>query len=235
MADIHSARQMFTHSLVTPVGFRSLPAWYPAPAHSTLHSVPRGPSLRGRLTPFIALTTSCASPKASHQLRFYTRWRVLAAWTIRCWSLGPSRRYMTRTFPWMLGPLPRLSQWCLYPFLPTELRPSRNGYTVGSAAKTRTTTSVRTVISGLQSFLYVQASKFACHPGRSYRWRFRVQGSCDFYFRAPCVSLPSRTSDMLAVRIGQLTAGDLHPIRFATLSAASNRFNGFLCQPNQNR
>ena len=183
--------------------------------------------LQEGLAPLFALTTSCVSPKASDQLRFYTRCSVLAAWTIHCWSLGPSRRYMTRTFPWMLGPLPRLSQWCLYPFLPPELRPSHNGYAVGSAAKTRTTTSVRTVISGLQSFLNVQASKFACHPGRSYRWRFRVQGSCDFYFRAPCVSLPPRSSDMLAVRIGQLTAGDLHPIRFATLSAASNRFNGF--------
>ena len=212
MANIHSAQLTFTHRLVTPLGFRSLPAWHPAPAHSSLHDVPRGPLLQGALTPLFALTTSCASPKASPQLSLFARWAVFAAWTIRCWSLGPSRRYLSRTFSWMLGPLPRLSQWCCYPLLPTELRPSRNGYTVGSLANTRTTTSVRTVISGLQSFLYVQASKFACHPGRSYRCRFRSQGSCDFYFRAPCGSLPSRTSDMLAVRFGQLTAGDLHPI-----------------------
>ncbi|MFN2514008.1 MAG: hypothetical protein ABR568_21660, partial [Pyrinomonadaceae bacterium] len=79
-------------------------------------------------------------------------------------QLGPSAAGLwdlpdvsLRIFPWMLGPLPRLSQWCLYPFLPTELRPSRNGYAVGSAAKTHTTTSVWTVISGLQSFLNVQA------------------------------------------------------------------------------
>jgi hypothetical protein len=180
MANIHSAQLTFTHSLVTALGFGSLPAWHPAPAQSPLHGVPRGPLLQGGLTPYLALTTSCASLKASHQLRFYTRGRVLAAWTIRCWSLGPSRRYLTRTSPWMLGPLPRLSQWCLYPFLPTELRPSRNGYAVGSEANTRTTTSVRTVISGLQSFLYVQASKFACHPGRSYRRRFRVGAAVTF-------------------------------------------------------
>jgi hypothetical protein len=31
------------------------------------------------------------------------------------------------------------------------------------------------------------------------------------YIRAPQGSLPSLTSDMLAVRIGQLTAGDFHP------------------------
>ena len=180
MADIHSNPLTFTHSLVTTVGYRSLPAWHPAPAHDRLHSVPRGPLLQGVLTPFIALTTSCASPKTSPQLSLFARWAVLAAWTIRCWSLGPSRRYVTRTFSWMLGPLPRLSRWCMYPFLPTERRPSRNGYAVGSAAKIRTTTSVRTVISGLQSFLNVQASKFACHPGRSYRRRFRLEAAVTF-------------------------------------------------------
>ena len=227
MANIHSVRLMFTHSLVTAAGFRLLPACDPAPARTPLHDVPRGPLLPGGLAPVIALTTSCASPKASLQLRSLSSLASPCSLDHPLLVLGPSRRYLTRTFSWMLGPLPRLSQWCFYPFLLTERRPSRNGYTVGSAAKPRTTTSVRTVLSGLQSFLNVQASKFACHPGRSYRWRFRVQGSCDFYFRAPCESLPSRTSDMLAVRIGQLTAGDLHPIRFATLSAASNRFNGF--------
>jgi hypothetical protein len=180
MANIHSAPLTFTHSLVTALGFRLLPAWHPAPAQSPLHSVPRGPLLQGGLAPFLALTTSCASPKASPQLSLFARWAVLAAWTSRCWSLGPSRRYLTRTFSWMLGPLPRLSQWCLYPFLPTELRPSRNGYAVGSLATTHTTTSVRTVISGLQSFLYVQASKFACHPGRSYRRHFLVGAAVTF-------------------------------------------------------
>jgi hypothetical protein len=153
---------------------------HPAPAHSKLHSVPRGPLLQGGLAPLFALTTSCASPKASPQLSLYARWSVFAAWTIRCWSLGPSRRYLPRTFPWMLGPLPRLSRWCSYPFLPTELRPCRNGYAVGSLAKSRTTASVRTVLSGLQSFLNVQASKFACHPGRSYRRRFRVGAAATF-------------------------------------------------------
>ena len=167
MVDIHSAGLTFTHRLVTAVGCRLLPALHPAPAHSPLHSVPRGPLLQRALLPCAALTTSCASPRASAQLRFYTRWSVFAAWTIRCWSLGPSRRYLSRTCPWMPGPLPRLSQWCLYPFLPTVLRPSRNGYTVGSLANPRTTTSVRTVISGLQSFLYVQASK-VCLPPRSF-------------------------------------------------------------------
>src|SRR6185369_4553807 len=83
--------------------------------------------------------------------------------------------------------------------------------------------STRGTFSGLQSFLYVQASIFACHPGRSYRYDLSSYGSRDFYFRAPQGSLPHLASDMLAVRIGQLTAGDFHPIRFAALSAASTK------------
>jgi len=74
-------------------------------------------------------------------------------------------------------------------------------------------------ISGLQSFLTVQARRFARHPGRSYRCA-RPQGSRDFYVRASRGSFPPHAPDMLAVRIGQLTAGDSHPIRCAALSAA---------------
>lgn len=47
---------------------------------------------------------------------------------------------VVRTFPtlslrilrWMLGPLPRRTQWCSYPFLPTEHRPSPLQHKVGS-------------------------------------------------------------------------------------------------------
>ncbi len=44
--------------------------------------------------------------------------------------------------------------------------------------------------------------------------------SRDFYFRAVLASLPLQVSDMLVVRIDQLTTRDSHPIRFAALSAA---------------
>ena len=74
-----------------------------------------------------------------------------------------------RIFPWMLGPLPRLSQSCTCPFLPTERRSSPTVERVDNFAFPRATTSARNRISGLQSFLNVQASRFACHPGRSYR------------------------------------------------------------------
>ena len=45
--------------------------------------------------------------------------------------------------------------------------------------------------------------------------------SRDVYFRAPRGLFPPHAPDILAVRTGQLTAGDLHPIRLAALSAAS--------------
>jgi hypothetical protein len=40
-------------------------------------------------------------------------------------------------------------------------------------------------------------------------------GSRDFYFRAPHGSLPPRVPDILVVRIGQLTTGDLTPTKFS--------------------
>jgi hypothetical protein len=65
--------------------------------------------------------------------------RVLAAWTIHCWSAGPSRRLPPRIFHWMLGPLPRRSQQCSYPFLPAEQRssPTVDGSTLTLLPKQR--------------------------------------------------------------------------------------------------
>ena len=107
----------------------------PAPVPSRLHRVPRGPLLQKHYTSFTALTTSCASPKSSRQLRCYTRRRVFAVWTTHCWSSGPSRRYAPRILPWMLGPLLRLPLRCSYPFLPSEHRPSPKRYWVGAQLK----------------------------------------------------------------------------------------------------
>ena len=63
----------------------------------------------------------------------------------------------------------------------------------------RTATSVRYAFSRLQAFSNVHASRFARHPGRSYRCAITdTQGSRDFYVRAEHGSLPSRASDILA-------------------------------------
>lgn len=74
-----------------------------------------------------------------------------------------------RVCHWMLGPLPRLSQQCSRPFLPAERRSSPTVERVDTSQLSHATTSAWNRISGLQSFLNVQASSSACHPGRSYR------------------------------------------------------------------
>jgi hypothetical protein len=60
-----------------------------------------------------------------------------------------------------------------------------------------------------------------CSPPRSLLpRRHRPHGSRGFYVRASRGSFPPHAPDMLAVRIGQLTAEDFHLIRLAALSAA---------------
>jgi hypothetical protein len=106
------------------------------------------------------------------------------------------------------------------PFLPIGHRPSPDYKKVGSHTYPHSDSSTE-LLTRLQSFRYVQAPRFAHHPGRSYRSSTPAElGSRDFYFRAPHGSLPPRVPDILVVRIGQLTTGDLHPIRLAALSAA---------------
>ena len=80
----------------------------------------------------------------------------------------------------MPGPLPRRLLWCTCPFLPKGLRPSPRYDRVGFPAIPRAATSARRFISGLQTFLYVQASKFACHPGRSDRYSQRRMAAVTF-------------------------------------------------------
>lgn len=113
--------------------------------------------------------TSCASPKASHQLRF-----VSSLVSLR--SLDHPL-LVSGTFPTLRLPNPSLDAWTYTPAasgVHSPVSSSRasafpNAVAGRRSATFRATTSARVPISGLQSFLYVQASSFACHPGRSYR------------------------------------------------------------------
>ena len=127
-----------------------------------------------------------------------------------------------RLFPQMPGPIPRRFPWCILPFLPRGHRPSPRWNRLGTPQYPYS--DFRTgMISGLQSFADVQASGFARHPGRSYRnGSVDPLGSRGFYVRASDGLLPPRPSDMLAVRIGQLTAWGLTPHKTRGLAGRSS-------------
>ncbi len=73
----------------------------------------------------------------------------------------------------MPGPIPRRLPGAFARFFPEDS--GLPAYLTGSALPlhTPTATSVRKGLSGLQTFLDVEASKFARHPGRSDRWSQR--------------------------------------------------------------
>jgi hypothetical protein len=155
--------------------------------------------------------TSCDRPKPSHRLR-------LLPWSAGLCRLLPapagSRPFPTlspRVFPWMPGPLSRRCAGCTYPFLPPHRRPSPSYHRSALPQIPTLATSEWKEISQLQPFLYVRASKFACHPDRSHLCEFHPQGGRGVYVRAEHTSLPVYASDMLALRIGQLRARGLSP------------------------
>ena len=89
-----------------------------------------------------------------------------------CQSLlgdGPSRRYLCKSFPGCLDPYPVGSRKCTYPLLPS----ATSAFPPWDRGRRRENPVQRLLngpdISGRQSFTNVQASKFASHPGRSYR------------------------------------------------------------------
>jgi hypothetical protein len=74
--------------------------------------------------------------------------------------------------PKMPGPLPRRLAGCTYLLLRPQHRPSPKELWVGIPCYSAQATSQRRGFSRLQSFLYVQASQFARHPGRSHHHSF---------------------------------------------------------------
>ena len=132
---------------------------------------------------------------------------------------GLSRRFLCKSVPRCLGPDPGGSSGacaCFFPNviglpqvlpigrLPASLR-SRD-FTAAGVSRSSPFLTFRP-----PGLLATQVSPTATA---------KPQGSRDFYVRAEPVWLPSQASDMLAVRIRQLTAEDFHLIRLAALSAA---------------
>ena len=177
--------------------------------------------MSGRYPTFLATTGSCANPKPSCRLGFTLGQRVFAGRCQPRLGVGPSRRYLCRSFPTCLDPYPGGSCGAH-----TRLFPQDNGLP-----------DVRT--RSAPYHIHTATSVWACFRGCSHSLMFRpagllatpiaptavlTLGSRGFYVRAYHGSLPPRAPDMLTVRFGQLTEGDFHPSRSAALSAAPPTF-----------
>jgi len=80
----------------------------------------------------------------------------------------PSRRYLRNSFPRCLDPYPGASPGAITRFFPGDIGLRRES--TGSATRNHPYGDFWTgMISRLQSFDHLQASRFACHPDRSYR------------------------------------------------------------------
>ena len=103
---------------------------------------------------FIAHTGSCAGPKSSSCLGFTLVHQILAGCCEPLLEVGPSRRYLCRSFSRCLAPYPGGSLCCFCPLLHTELRPSPRYEKVGSHI-TRTAALVRRSFRGCKhSFMF---------------------------------------------------------------------------------
>ena len=209
MVDIHSCSPRFTHSLASRRDCRLLPTQRSAPVPTNSHHVPRGPLLQKRYLPSLLLRPHVPVPKPLTNFAF-----TLAGQSLQ---LGPPTAGL-QDLPDVTSAIPSLDAWTLTPAasgvrLPVS-SPKASAFPKtadGSALSINPCYDFRTDrISELQSFLYVQASRFASHPGRTHRCLFR-HGSRDIYFRAPYGLLPPHTSDMLAVRFRAIDGRGLSP------------------------
>ena len=120
----------------------------------------------------------------------------------------------------MLGPIPRWFLWCTRPFLPRGHRPSPCRDRLGSPQQ-----SVQRLPYGRfhgAAVVRLCSGLRVCSPPRSLPPQYPMAlGSRGLYVRAYDGSLPPRPSDMLAVRIGQLTAWGLPPHKIRGLAARS--------------
>ena len=189
----------FAHSLTIPVAAGS-PARCPIPRYVMIVAAYPEALCSRSVTSRFATTASCASPAASQSLRFVGY--LIESLQLKSPTAGQQDLpdvYHCESFPGCLDLYPgclssALARFFLLSFgLPQRFNGSTTRYSPCHDFCTDR-------ISGLQSFLNVQASKFACHPGRSHRCGLLTpQGSRGVYFRAPYELLPPHTSDMLAV------------------------------------
>ena len=154
-----------------------------------------------RVPAVIARTDSCANPPPSSCLGGTLNTRSMPV------AVAPAGRrtfptFSLRIFPCVLGPLPRQLVECLYPFLPPRHRPSPGSDQVGASQSPYSDFSTAP-FSRLQSFLDVQARRFACHSDRSSRYGIHRMAAVTFpsellmgcYLPMPRICLPSESGN----------------------------------------
>jgi len=231
-AHIHPAPFRFAYEPVSLQGSAHPGSVSRCPLSSRNHQVPRAPlpfpgvtcsggtfrPIRGCYPSFIALTDSCARPPSSHLLGSRLVWRVFAGCRQSLLDGGPSRLYLCKSFLGCLAPYPGVSSGASTRFFPEDF-----GLPL---------TMIRSAIS---QFPMQRLQHGAISRGCRHSFMFRPPsllatqiaptdttlpyGRRGVYFRTSKSSFPPSPSDMLTVRIGQLTAGDFHPIRLTALSA----------------
>jgi len=177
-----------------------------------------GDHVSGCCPAFIAPTGSCASPPPSLCLGGTLNTRSVQVAVSPCWE---------KDLPDVISAYLSLRAWT-----PT---PAARG--VHLPVSSSTTSAFPSFGPGRRSAKPVQRFQYGalfeaavispcsgpqvCSPPRSLLpIRPAPYGSRDFSIRASRGLLPPRAPDMLAVRIGQLTAEDFHLVRYAALSAA---------------
>jgi len=174
--------------------------------------------IRGRYPSFFALTDSCARPPSSYLLGSRLVWQVFAGCRQSLLDGGPSRRYLCKSFLGCLAPYLGVSSGASARFFPEDfgLPHAMTGSALSQLPVQRLPHGA--ISRGCRhSFMFRPPSLLATQVAPTDT--ILPYGRRGVYFRTSVSSLPPSPSDMLTVRIGQLTAGDFHPIRLTALSA----------------
>ena len=174
--------------------------------------------IRGRYPSFIALTGSCARPPSSYLLGSRLVWQVFAGCRQSLLDGGPSRLYLCKSFLGCLAPYPGVSSGAPARFFPEDF-----GLPHSMIRSAFSQLPVQRLQHGAisrgcrHSLMFRPPSLLATQVAPTDT--LLPYGRRGVYFRTSVSSLPPSPSDMLTVRLGQLTVGDFHPIRLTALSA----------------
>ena len=174
--------------------------------------------IRGRYPSFLALTDSCARPPSSLLLGSRLVWRVFAGCRQSLLDGGPSRLYLCKSFLGCLAPYLGVSSGASARFFPEDfgLPHAMTGSAFSHLPVQRLQHGA--IFRGCRhSFMFRPPSLLATQVAPADT--ILPYGRRGVYFRTSESSFPPSPSDMLTVRIGQLTVGDFHPFRLTALSA----------------